>query len=68
MKKLSVGCDSTLKNWRDLAAVTWGEDSAAVKLLDDRIAEEGENAEVIADEGQFIHLLHSTDKQSRKAA
>lgn len=50
---------ATLGNYRKLASAFFGEDSKAVKFLDDKIAESpnGENEEVIADEGQMVYLL-----------
>lgn len=59
MQKLSTGDNATLGNYRKLAATFFGEDSKAVKFLDDKISERpnGENEEVIADEGQMIYLL-----------
>lgn len=59
MNKLSTGMDATFKNYRLLAVAFFGEKSPAVKYLDEQIerAGEGENAEVIADEGQVVHLL-----------
>lgn len=57
MKKLSTGQDSTLGEYRKLAAAVFGEDSGAVKFLDEKIKEQGEDEEVIADEGQVIYLL-----------
>ena len=61
MKKLSTGQDSTLGEYRKLTVAMMGEDSEAVKFLDERIAESpvGKNDEVIADEGQMIYLLMS---------
>jgi len=57
MRKLSTGQDSTLGNWRKLSAAVFGKDSEPVKFLDKKIADQGENEEVLADEGQFLHLL-----------
>lgn len=59
MRKLSTGDDATLGNYRKLAAAFFGEDSKAVKFLDDKIAESpnGEKEEVVADEGQMVYLL-----------
>lgn len=59
MKKLSVGCDSTLGNYRKLASIVFGSDSNAVKYLDKKISESsiGENEEVIADESQMVYVL-----------
>jgi len=58
-RKLSTGDDSTLGNYRRLAAAVFGENSRAVAFLDEKIATspERENEEVIADEGQMIYLL-----------
>jgi hypothetical protein len=57
--KLSTGDDSTLGSYRKLAAIFFGENSRAVAFLDEKIAASpnGENEEVIADEGQMIYLL-----------
>lgn len=59
MKKLSTGDDSTLGNYRKLSVAFFGEDSGAVKFLDEKIAESpnGEGEEVIADEGQMVMML-----------
>jgi len=60
MKLLSTGQDSTLGNYRKLAEA-FGMSELALKFLDDKIAAapHGENEEVLADEGQMIHLLVS---------
>jgi hypothetical protein len=59
MKKLSDGKDSTLGNYKALAISLFGQESEAVKLLDDKIKDspEGENEEVLADESQMFFLL-----------
>jgi len=59
MTKMSTGDDATLGNYRKMAAAVFGEDSKAVKFLDDKITDspDGENEEVIADEGQMVNLL-----------
>lgn len=57
MQKLSTGGDATLGNYRKLTAAAFGEDSPAVKFLDDKIKEQGEDEEVIQDEGQMVFLL-----------
>ena len=57
MKKLSVGIDSTLGNYRKLCVTFFGEESPATKFIDSKIATDGENEEVIADESQMIYLL-----------
>ncbi len=59
MKKLSTGQDSTLKNYKELAETFFGEDSAAVKFLDEKIQQHGEDEQVLADERQMIQLLMS---------
>jgi hypothetical protein len=61
MRKLSTGQDSTLGEYRKLTVALLGEDSPAVKFLDERITESpvGKKDEDIADEGQMIHLLMS---------
>jgi len=59
MNKMSTGDDATLGNYRKMAVAVFGEESKAVKFLDDKItaSPSGENEEVIADEGQMVNLL-----------
>jgi hypothetical protein len=59
MNQLSTGHDSTLKSYRELSVAIFGKDSGAVQYIDDLIAKspDGENEEVLADEGQMIYLL-----------
>lgn len=57
MRKLSTGDDSTLGNFRDIAFMAFGNESAAVKYLDGLIATQGREAEVIQDETQVICML-----------
>ncbi len=57
MKKLSTGQDSTLKNYKQLALAFFGQDSSAVKFLNEKIDKQGEDEEVLAVEGQMIALL-----------
>jgi hypothetical protein len=61
MEKLSSGEDATLGNYRKIVSVLFGEDSEAVKFLDEKIAESpnGEKEEVIAAESQMLYLLSS---------
>ena len=61
MTKMSTGDDATLGNYRKMAVAVFGEDSKAVKFLDDKIlaSPNGANEEVLADEGQMVHLLGS---------
>jgi hypothetical protein len=60
MNKMSDGVtDSTLGNHRRIAAALFGDDSAAVKFLDEKIATSpnGPNEPVICDESQLVYLL-----------
>lgn len=59
MRKLSTGQDSTLGNYRKMAAAVFGEDSKAVQFLDKKIAESpnGEDEEVIVAESQAVSML-----------
>ena len=59
MQKLSTGHDATLGNYLKLATAFFGEESKAVKFLNEKIAESpnGENEEVAADETQMVYLL-----------
>lgn len=61
MHKLSTGDNATLGNYRKLAVPVFGEQSGAVKFLDQKINESphGHNEEVLADEAQMIQLLAS---------
>lgn len=59
MRKLSTGDDATLGNYLILTKVFFGEESRAVTFLENKIAESpnGEDEQVITEEGQMIHLL-----------
>jgi hypothetical protein len=57
MQKMSTGADATLGNYRKTCAAFFGEKSDTTKFLDGKIKECGEDDEVIADEGQMVHLL-----------
>lgn len=57
MQKLWSGDESTLENWREIARLAFGEESAAVKYLDMKILVDGPHAEVIADMSQMNLLL-----------
>ena len=54
---LSTGEPSTLRTWRKIAATLTGEDSPATKLLDEKIRQQGEDAEVIQHESQMMLLI-----------
>jgi hypothetical protein len=56
-KKLSNGMKSTNENWREFARLAFGDDSAAVKYMDGRIARGGSNASVREDEPVMKLLL-----------
>ena len=58
MTKLSTGEESTLGEWRKYVVAIYGEESPAVKFLDGKIADQGEDEPVLADETQMIGLLH----------
>jgi hypothetical protein len=55
--KMSTGQEATLGNYRKMCALIFGPDSKSVKYLDKRIAEEGEDEEVIVDESQMVYIL-----------
>jgi len=54
---ISTGEPSTLRTYRKIAALLTGEDSPATKLIDDKIKEEGEDAEVIQHESQMLFMI-----------
>jgi hypothetical protein len=49
----------TLGYHRKMCVAVFGEDSPATKFLDGKIAEQGEDEEVLADERQLIAVLMS---------
>lgn len=49
----------TLGQYRDLFVLIAGEDNRAVKFLDAKIAVQGRDEEVLADESQMLLLLGS---------
>lgn len=57
VKLLSTGEPSTLGVYRKMASALFGLDSQAVTFLDQKIAEQGKDEKVIADERQMIQLL-----------
>lgn len=56
---LSTGQPSTLGTWRDNCAAMFGADNQAVAYFDGKIAEQGRDEPVIADEVQVLHLVAS---------
>jgi len=59
MRKLSTGADSTLGEWKKLVDAFFGADSPQAKFINDKIDKQGEDMEVIADEGQMLMVLGS---------
>jgi hypothetical protein len=61
---MSTGQDSTLGNYRTMSVLFFGEESEAVKFLDQKIIDSpnGADEEVIADERQMVNLLMSVNK------
>jgi hypothetical protein len=59
---LSTGADSTLGNWSDLVNAVFGEDCPAAKFLKDKIAEQGRDEPVLADERQLILALFAMNE------
>lgn len=55
--KLSNGMDSTLGNWHKLCAATFGDDAEPTKYIKRKLDEQGEDMEVIVDEGQLLMSL-----------
>jgi hypothetical protein len=52
-----AACPSTLGEYRDYCAALGGTDCRAVQFLDEKIAEQGREAEVIAPDSQMRRLL-----------
>lgn len=48
---------ATLGEWRKRAVIMFGEDSPAIKFLDDKIAEQGDDEEVVAADSQLLNVL-----------
>ena len=59
MRKLSIGAPNTLGTWRKLCSLTFGPESAPTKYIEKQIsqASNGEQQEVLADEGQLLMVL-----------
>jgi hypothetical protein len=58
----------TLGEYRDCCKVLFGEDSKAVKYLDDKIAEQGRDERVVAHPSQMLMLLASMHYGEAKEA
>jgi hypothetical protein len=67
LKTISTGQPSNLKTYRQIALIMSGmdESSNAVKFFDDKITEQGETMEVIADETQMFYLIINLNKEER---
>jgi len=50
-------CPETLGEYRDICAALAGEDNAAVKFLDGKIADQGRGAKVLVSDHQMRMLL-----------
>jgi len=50
-------CPATLGEYRDMCAALGGENCKAVKMLDDKIAEQGRDEEVIMPDSQMRMVL-----------
>jgi len=59
MNKMSTGQDSTLGNWRKMWSTFFGVNNEGYRWLTKAINEskDGENEEVITDEGQLLYAL-----------
>ena len=55
----------TLGDYRKVAMLLFGQESGATKFLDIKIAAQGEDEEVVADDSQMIYLLVQLDKRTR---
>lgn len=56
----------TLGEYRDFCALCFGEDNAAVKFFDNKIAKQGRNEKVIADESQMLMLIQSLQGKAKR--
>ena len=62
-----MGCSvKTLGYHRTMARAVFGPTSAAVKFLDAKIAEQGEDEECIVPEEQLIQLLAQIEERARE--
>lgn len=68
MRHISTGEPSTLATYRKIAVIMQGEDSAAVRFFDRKIAEQGEHEEVVADERQVLFLIASLEDNKPTAS
>lgn len=59
MNKLSTGQPANLRSYKAIALLLFGEDSGAVKYLDELIQQSpnGDEEEVIQEESQMVYLL-----------
>lgn len=66
---ISTGEPSTLRTYRKMAAIFFGEDSAATAFLDEKIAESpnGADEEVVQHETQVLYLLANLSSSETEA-
>lgn len=57
MKMMSTGQPSTLGNWYTMCKATFGEDAKPTLFIKEKMDAQGEDMEVIADEGQLLYSL-----------
>jgi hypothetical protein len=67
VRKLSDGSESTLGNYLKLSKFFFGDESKAVKFLEQKIKESpaGENEQVISDETQMVAMLMGLNQDDR---
>lgn len=65
MRILSNGKKSTLKNYKEMIIAFMEPNCAALKFIDEKIKEQGEDMEVIADETQMIYLFNKINKEKK---
>lgn len=66
MSKLSTGQPNTLGTYLKNCKAMFGEDSNAVKFLQDKVDEQGEDEEVIMHETQMLYLLGTLHNRKEK--
>lgn len=66
MNTLSIGIPSTLKSYKTLCDLFFGEESLQSKFISEKIntSPNGEDEEVIADESQVLYLLQSMSENN----
>jgi methionine synthase I (cobalamin-dependent) len=68
IEKMKRNQPRTLGDYRELAVFLGGEDNHAVRFFDERIACQGADMQVLADEGQMLLLIQTLfDETDAKA-